>query len=306
MGVISKFLRNISITKKLVDYRYNAQAWNYYKPFTKKIMPPLSPPKKVLVYPNKLWKSNPLYLILHTLDYQITYNPDDNYDLVIQRADITYKQAEPVLLDIAKTKKVINIGCKDISKETVVKLFTEIFGYGMEIDPLTYQGKALRKGNDNFRKDGIEINCPIPKKEDGYVYQKIINTIVDENYVEDFRVPVFGNNIPCVYRKLISLKRRFSDITEKAFLMETKEVFSEEEIQKILQLCQAMGVEYGELDVLRNKDDGKIYVVDVNDTPGAPPGHKRLLEDNDVFGEGERQMAMQKMAIAFHEQFIKN
>jgi hypothetical protein len=30
-----------------------------------------------------------------------------------------------------------------------------------------------------------------------------------------------------------------------------------------------MGVDYGELDVLRDVEDGRLYVVDVNDTPSG-------------------------------------
>ena len=66
-----------------------------------------------------------------------------------------------------------------------------------------------------------------------------------------------------------------------------------------------MKVEYAELDVLRNRDNGKIYVVDVNDTPGAPPGHRRLSEGIDVFEQGGRQEAVEKLAVAFYEQFVK-
>ena len=35
-------------------------------------------------------------------------------------------------------------------------------------------------------------------------------------------------------------------------------------------LTKKMSVDYGELDVLRDKD-GRIYVVDVNNTPAGPP-----------------------------------
>ena len=34
-----------------------------------------------------------------------------------------------------------------------------------------------------------------------------------------------------------------------------------------------MHLDYGELDVLRNRDDGLLYIVDVNPTPWGPPNH---------------------------------
>lgn len=43
------------------------------------------------------------------------------------------------------------------------------------------------------------------------------------------------------------------------------------EAELLLRLCRALGLDYGELDVLRDVEDGKLYVVDVNNTPWAPP-----------------------------------
>jgi len=39
----------------------------------------------------------------------------------------------------------------------------------------------------------------------------------------------------------------------------------------LLQLCHELGLDYGELDVLINVDDGKVYIVAVNNTPFGPP-----------------------------------
>jgi hypothetical protein len=39
-----------------------------------------------------------------------------------------------------------------------------------------------------------------------------------------------------------------------------------------------MGLDYGELDVLRDADDGRLYVVDVNTTPFGPVN--RRLDDS--------------------------
>ena len=32
-----------------------------------------------------------------------------------------------------------------------------------------------------------------------------------------------------------------------------------------------MGIDYGELDILRDNNDGRIYIVDANNTPSGPP-----------------------------------
>ncbi len=49
---------------------------------------------------------------------------------------------------------------------------------------------------------------------------------------------------------------------------------SGQEISNLLQFCQLMGMDYGELDVLRDRQDGRIYVVDANSTPLPPPPAK--------------------------------
>ena len=38
---------------------------------------------------------------------------------------------------------------------------------------------------------------------------------------------------------------------------------------KILAVCREMGLDYGELDVLRDREDGRLYILDVNDTPSG-------------------------------------
>ena len=41
--------------------------------------------------------------------------------------------------------------------------------------------------------------------------------------------------------------------------------------EKILLFCRRMGLDYGELDMLRDREDGRLYIVDVNNTPFGPP-----------------------------------
>ena len=45
---------------------------------------------------------------------------------------------------------------------------------------------------------------------------------------------------------------------------------SEAERSRLLAFSDALHMEYGELDVLRDRGDGRIYVVDANKTPSGP------------------------------------
>jgi hypothetical protein len=44
-------------------------------------------------------------------------------------------------------------------------------------------------------------------------------------------------------------------------------------------MARKMGIDYGEFDILRDKD-GRIYVVDVNNTPWGPPNGLPEFESN--------------------------
>ena len=53
----------------------------------------------------------------------------------------------------------------------------------------------------------------------------------------------------------------------KAACAATDTVFTKEELEKIITFCQKMGLDYGELDSIRNSTDQKLYIVDANNTP---------------------------------------
>ncbi len=48
-------------------------------------------------------------------------------------------------------------------------------------------------------------------------------------------------------------------------------MLSENELLNIYHFCEKIGMDYGELDVLRDRDDGRIYIVDANIAPSGPP-----------------------------------
>ena len=74
-----------------------------------------------------------------------------------------------------------------------------------------------------------------------------------------------------------------------------KQVISVKEYALIVRFCKEIGLDTGELDVLRDKDTGKIYIVDANNTPGGPP-----LE----FTPEELETVLQLQADAFAKAFF--
>jgi hypothetical protein len=64
---------------------------------------------------------------------------------------------------------------------------------------------------------------------------------------------------------------RFSNTNEAAYIIRTADVASANEQEQLACLCESIGLQYGEIDVLRDNDDRRLYVVDVNRTPHGPP-----------------------------------
>jgi hypothetical protein len=248
-------------------------------------------PKWVLFRPDIPEYRHIIYKICLLLGYRMTADPDKAVGAVIKWQDTTFPDREAVLTSMAGDRTVFNLHCRDISKAHTDRIFREVFGYRLNLDPLAHVGPCVRKSNLNARHDGRVISCPI-EPEPGFVYQKVIDNEVGDGLVQDVRVPVFKDTIPFVYLKYRSVERRFSNNNTRVELASAGDVFSPRERQSILHFCRRMGVDYGELDVLRHREDGRLYIVDVNTTPWGPPVQ---LSD-----EGQHT-AIQQLATTFRD-----
>ncbi len=168
-------------------------------------------------------------------------------------------------------KKVLNGRCQDTSKAHVEAVFEAVFGYSLAIDPLIYQGKAVRKSDENARHDGRIIDCPVTAREADCSYQRFIDNCYDGRMAEDIRVPIVGDTIPFVYLKRRPVDVRFANDNTQCAMIETTEALSEAEVAQLVEFAHRMGLDFGGLDVLRDRNDGRIYVVDVNKTDMGPP-----------------------------------
>ncbi len=234
-------------------YKYNLSTLVEHKPkditenlltTTKKL---LTQKKRILFYPDFPYKKVPLYQICLLLGYDVTNNPQRRFDLAIKwQRYTTFSNNDRVLSELSTQKnKIINFNCQDISKEYVNKVFKQVFGYNLGVDPLSYTGKCVAKSNLNAQHDGRIIDCPIAKIESGVVYQKLIDNEVKEHAVLDYRVPIFKQEIPLVYKYLKrnqTKEQRFYGYRSliSVELAETEEVFSQNEINKIISLVKTL------------------------------------------------------------------
>jgi len=224
----------------------------------------------LLVYPDFPSKKSTIRKIAKELGYRITNKPCDNPEVILYFEDVTFGNSAALTQKYPKAV-VLNESCTDISKQKVDEIHQRIFGYCTIINPLTYSGVAVRKSDMNALHDGQTITCPLQSREDGSVYQVLIDNSVGAGMVVDFRVPVINYEVVLAYKKFKKESVRFTNLVSYSELHSHQTIFSSEELERIGQFCKAMGVQFCELDVLRNLTDGRIYIIDVNKTPYGPP-----------------------------------
>lgn len=166
---------------------------------------------------------------------------------------------------------MLNLGCTDISKTHVNTVFAATFGRDLGLDPTRHIGPAVCKSDENAVHDGEIVDCPIRAPAPGAAYQRLIDNRTGDGRVVDIRVAIVDGTIPVTYHRYRPEDRRFRSGNERAELVESTEVLTAGETRQLLAFARAMGLDLGEMDVLRDRHDGQIYVVDVNPTPWGPP-----------------------------------
>ncbi|MEM9169570.1 MAG: hypothetical protein AAGC56_07920 [Pseudomonadota bacterium] len=188
-------------------------------------------------------------------------------DHVVVFEDATYTNAAQTLPE-GLAARAVNARVDNIAKQYVADLFEDVFGYALAVDPTRFTGRAIRKSQANGVHDGVEIDCPIPASavRPGYAYQRLVDSTVDGETSEDLRVAVAFGALPAVFHKRKSLEKRFGTEYLSVALRDAETVFSPTEIDKLVTFCDRIGLDFGAIDVMRDKTDGRIYVVDVNKT----------------------------------------
>ncbi|MDP3659838.1 hypothetical protein [Phenylobacterium sp.] len=162
----------------------------------------------------------------------------------------------------------LNGQCPDISKSRVAEVFEQVFGYPLTVDPALWTGPAVEKGELNGAHDGRIVACPTPA-EPGRCYQRLVDTS-DGTFTYDLRTPCIGGRPAAVWIKRKPARARFSIHNLAVTLHRPEAVFSVDELASIERFCAAMNLDWGGLDILRDRLSGRIYIVDVNKTDVGP------------------------------------
>lgn len=225
----------------------------------------LAPRLRILCGPDRPGPFQTLTRLCALSGYAIRYDPNDAHDVAVHFA----QGGGPCR--VRTDRPILNRACTDISKRHVAAVFERTFGYPLAVDPLTYRGLILAKSDANNTHDGVVLEGPLPASaiEPGRVYQRYLDTVEDRGAVE-WRTPLYGGLAPLTLRRVRPLCEGQFSKTSAAEAVLPKEAFSRAELAQLFRFAQTMGLDYGEVDIMRDRGDGRIYVVDVANTPAGP------------------------------------
>lgn len=249
-------------------------------------------PPKILFYPHLPGWKTAIHQILMNQGVGLTDNPSDVYTMAIFWDDRTFRRRREKLESL-NDFKIINYHCTDISKEKVEDVFEQVFGYSLRVAPNS-TGTILRKSNFNGQHDGKILQGPV-KEEGGFVYEKLLNNQVAPDLFQDLRIGYFNGIIPLVSPRFHNRKDRFGKIIE-ATVEKVENYLSEEEVKLIQRFCRQLGFDYGDLDLIRDRNDQRLYIVDANPTPTVPSS--AAMEPH------LRRLMIKKWAESFKKAFL--
>ena len=241
---------------------------------------------RILSYPNKILPGHKLSFILKNLGIESTDYPEDKHITHIIHSDyrnVSYLKTSIISLSMKIGKNIINQRCLNVRKDFVENRFSSVFGYGSIVNPTTHVGTCVVKSTQQAVHNGKLIQCPIPDKDVDNniyysksgephvrIYQKLIDTRFEIDKIRDIRVPVIADEIPCVFVKELGVGSTFHPYKEnyyKVYMDEASNWFSDQEIEKILLFAKLSGIDFGEMDILRDNSTSLIYIIDVNNIP---------------------------------------
>jgi hypothetical protein len=193
----------------------------------------------------------------------------------------------------------INGHCLDISKTYLGEVHVRAFGYGLEIDPVEFEGEAFAKGDENGTQDGHIVCLPIDAKPSGMVYQRIVDNVMPDGTRQDICIPIVGGVVPCIHLRY----RTLGDVIGKAIagrgeLCSVDDILTPTEHDAVLRMCDEMCFEFGEIDAIRDRNDGRLYILDANRMTGTGIVPREMADEREYW----RYMAT--LADAFDLAFL--
>lgn len=218
--------------------------------------------KKTLIFPGDImtserWRKLKVTRMFKENGWDYTEDPTDSWDVVLN-GDVNIRINNYPFSD------AINGNLKSVVKSHIDKAHYDVFGYSVRINPLNHKGYCIEKPELQAAPHSKSVvKCPCEPRK-AYIYARMIDTTTDELLRRDIRV-IWMRGIQWVFYKDKPIDWFFKN--PHKFILAQDE-FSGKEVALINMFCEHIGLDFGELDVLRSNYDGKIYIVDVNNHPG--------------------------------------
>lgn len=244
-------------------------------------------------YPSKPWPVYTLWNMAKVCGFNLENGKSNNNGITIVFEDRT--QIDKAALP-PEASTWINGRCLDIRKSTVAKLYTEISHRSLLVNPKEYKDQMVQKLEKNGTHSGKIIHGPITKILANYVYERLINNETNnESEIKDMKVVIVGSQIPLIYEIYRDKNKRFKSYGRDTKIASTDGLLSKNEQEEILTIANKIGLDFGEMDVLRDKANSHIYIVDINKTTVSPPADLTFAE---------RTKALRIIGRAFEQEFL--
>jgi len=186
-------------------------------------------------------------------------------------------------------ENALNRDCSDISKRTVDELWARAAGYSIAVDPETWRGPLVIKPLENAVRGGRIVDGPFARPRSDLVYERLVDSRVGER-IASTRAMVACGRIILAYQRWRPDPHWFRgpEVTVPA---EPETLYSTAELDALMRFAGLIGLDFGEIDVVRDNESGLIYAVDANRTPVRPRSLPAEYDDlvfgrmSDAFGE---------------------
>ena len=257
-----------------------AQSWRTWRFLTGHKRPTIA------FYPDKPRPWYFIWPVMHVAGAKLIDDTSEA-DIVFHFDDTTQTNNPPP--KVKPGARLVNFSCEDVSKSHVADVFGRIAGYDLKVDPRTFTGPMVEKSEMNAAHDGRVIEGPMEPLP-GKTYQRVIDNEIEGGLVEDLRCCIVGGEPAVSFRKRRPLERRFANENSEVLLDRPANLFTPDEMDVISRFAAEMGLDWGGVDVLRDKSSRRIYIVDANKTDMGPPVALKL---------GGKLRATRRMAHAF-------
>ncbi|MGE4033592.1 MAG: hypothetical protein AB7F91_05325, partial [Parvularculaceae bacterium] len=111
------------------------------------------PRARISFFPKKPRSYYAIWPVCQLADVKIVDDPAEA-DLHFYFEDREFRTAPlPAPFQTSSNRPAFNVGCHDIRKSVVSRVFEEVFGYSLTIDPRTHRGEAVEKSELNGKHD---------------------------------------------------------------------------------------------------------------------------------------------------------